>query len=80
LEEAFTKFSDIPDPNTSNQRVMNKEQLRSLISVLTDSDTKDDDPQLNSIFLSHSKDGVIEMDDYLTFWRNSVSNDENLVW
>ena len=59
---------------------MSKAQLRSLISILTDDDTKEDDPQLNQIFYNYSRDGVIYRDDYISFWRNSVFNDETLVW
>ncbi len=59
---------------------MTKDHLRSLISVLTEDDTKEDDPQLNQIFFNHSKDGLISREDYNTFWRISVLNDENLVW
>ena len=79
LNDAFDRFSDPYDPSQPETRIMTKEHLRSLISVLTDDETKEDDPQLNQILFNYSKDGLIYRDDYNTFWRNSVFNDENLV-
>jgi len=80
LNDAFDRFSDIIDPSQPQLRFMTKDHLRSLISVLTDDDTKEEDPQLNQIFFNYSKDGLISREDYNTFWKNSVLNDENLVW
>jgi hypothetical protein len=48
LNDAFDRFSDeAPTPENPQNRLMNKVHLKSLISVLTDDDTKEDDIQLN---------------------------------
>jgi hypothetical protein len=48
LNDAFDRFSDeAPTPENPQHRLMTKVHLRSLISVLTDDDTKEEDPQLN---------------------------------
>ena len=48
LNDAFDRFSDeAPSPENPQNRLMNKVHLKSLISVLTDDDTKEDDVQLN---------------------------------
>jgi hypothetical protein len=48
LNDAFDRFSDeAPTPENPQHRLMTKVHLKSLISVLTDDDTKEEDPQLN---------------------------------
>ena len=45
LDDSFDIHSSLADPeDPQSRRVMNRDNLRSLISVVTDDDTKENDP------------------------------------
>lgn len=77
LNDLFDKFSS---PTESGLRVMDKSNLRGFISLCTDDDTKEEDPQLLQIFEKYSNNEVIQRENFITFWRNSVIDSEMVVW
>lgn len=65
----------------TSKRVMNSRCVQFFIKTATDEDVPDTDPQLMSMILKYdtNQDGLLEVDDFLTFWRTSVFEKEEVV-
>lgn len=78
----FSNCSKPFDPNDPySRRVMDRADGETFMKLATDEDIGVRDGQLDSMFETYdlNKDGLLELEDFLSFWRNAVYDKEEVV-
>lgn len=77
----FGNCSKLVDPNDPNsRRVMDRSDGETFMRLATDEDLSKDG-QLDQMFETYdlNKDGLLELEDFLSFWRNAIFEKEEVV-
>jgi EF-hand domain len=78
----FNQFSEFEDPGDPNsRRLMDHDNCRNFIRSATDEYVGEKDGSLLSIFEAHDhdRDGYLDLEDFLNFWRASIKDKEYVV-
>jgi hypothetical protein len=80
--EWFNTCSELEDPMDPNsRRLMGAPGALRFIREATDEEVSESDRQLTSMFevYDRDRDGVLELEDFLSFWRASIYDKEEVV-